>query len=110
MTVEELNVINNFLQLRSIGREYISVRLFNICIAYANVSLIIIRTVYKYKLDEGYSSRTFLFPAKSRMAKQNPAQDSQDERIRSLITSSISSLTANIATVVDDRLLLSFLC
>ena len=44
--------------MRSIRREYISVRLFNICIAYANVIVIIIRTVYKYKLDEGYSSRT----------------------------------------------------
>ena len=38
------------------------------------------------------------------MAKQNQAQDSQDERLRSLITSSISNLTANITTVVDDRL------
>ena len=50
--------INNSLRLRSIRREYISVRLFNTCVAYANVILIIMRTVYKYKLDEGYSSRT----------------------------------------------------
>ena len=42
--------INNSPRLRSIRRDYISVRLFNICKAYANI-LIIIRTVYKYKLD-----------------------------------------------------------